>query len=68
MLKGGFVLLSLFLNWQNTSLDVGRSKFDVRRSFFSKSLTRATSFLAADEANSAAPPAEHLKPSFRVGS
>jgi hypothetical protein len=28
-------LLSLFLNWQNTLFDVGRSMFDVRCSFFS---------------------------------
>ena len=32
--KDKFALLSLFLNWQNTLFDVGRSMFDVRCSFF----------------------------------
>jgi hypothetical protein len=37
-LKDGFALLSRLLNRQNTLLDVGRSMFDVRRSFFSNHL------------------------------
>jgi hypothetical protein len=38
ILKDGFVLHSLLLKRQNTLLDVGRSMFDVRRSFFSNHL------------------------------
>ena len=33
--KGRFAWLSLYLNWQNTLFDVGRSMFNVRCSFFS---------------------------------
>jgi hypothetical protein len=36
--KDGFALHSLLYNRQNTLLDVGRSMFDARRSFFSKQL------------------------------
>ena len=40
--KGRFALLSLFLNWQNSLFDVGRSMFDVRCSFLVNSSCETT--------------------------
>ena len=40
--EGWFRFVQPFLNWKNTLLDVGRSMFDVRRSFFSKHLISNT--------------------------
>ncbi len=41
---GGAGLLSIYLNWQNTVFDVGRSMFDVRRSLVSFSIRPAVFF------------------------